>query len=55
MRLYKKIYLTVLNNEGLIVCQLATNWSKTCREAKINFIKAYPQYDGMKLYANFAK
>ena len=55
MRLYKKIYLTVISSEGAIVCQLATNWSKTCREAKINFIKAYPQYDGMKLYANFAK
>ena len=55
MKLYKKIYLTVISSDGAIVCQLATNWSKTCKEAKINFIKAYPQYEGMKLHANFAK
>lgn len=56
MKLYPKIHIHVkgtASNEWFYAC--STNWSKTCRDAKSNYLKHFPTLTADRIKANWAK
>ena len=56
MKLYKKIHIHVKTSAAggwRYIC--STNQAKTCKQAKANFLNAYPEYPLAFIKANFAR
>lgn len=52
---YKKIDIYLKNLNGFYKYECSTTWSKTCKEAKANFLKKHNYLDNGQVKACFAK
>jgi hypothetical protein len=53
--MYKKIDIYLKNLRGFYQYECSTNWSKTCKEAKTNFLRIHNYLDKTQVKANFSK